>query len=108
MKCVMCGGKMVKKVVPYSEVGVLLGEFPALECEACGEVLFNDDTAAKIQAKSKEKGLFGIARKAIVAEIGNSIAIRVPKELAEFLKLSKGKEVTLVPKTKHDLLIHVL
>jgi YgiT-type zinc finger domain-containing protein len=98
---------MVKKIVPYEEVGILLGEFPALKCEACGEILFDEETAGKIQARSKEKGLFGIARKAKVAEIGNSLAIRVPKELAEFLKLSKGKEVLLMPKTKQDLVVHV-
>ena len=52
-------------------------------------------------------GLFGLAKKAKVAEIGNSIAIRIPKEIAEFLKLKKGKEVIIFPESKNDLHINI-
>lgn len=72
-------------------------------CEKCGEVFFDEITAGKIQEKSKQLGLFGLAKKVKVAELGNSLAIRIPKEIASFLNLKKGKEVLLSPKTKHDL-----
>ena len=70
-----------------------------------GEIFFDSETAERIQLKSKELGLFGLARKAKVAEIGNSIAIRVPKRLAEFVGLKKGQEVLITPKEKRQLSI---
>ncbi|HLD05524.1 MAG TPA: YgiT-type zinc finger protein [Candidatus Nanoarchaeia archaeon] len=107
MKCVLCNGKTALKTVPYKEMGVLLGNFKAEVCTSCNEVYFDEKTAERIQEKSKELGLFGVAKKAKIAEIGNSIAIRIPKEIASFLHLEKGQEVVLMPKSKHDLHIQV-
>lgn len=107
MKCVMCEGKTEKKLVEHKEFGVSLGKFRADVCKKCGETYFDEKTAEEIQKKSKEKGLFGLAKKAKIAEIGNSIAIRIPKEIATLMKLKKGEEVTIIPEDKHDLRIHV-
>ena len=107
MKCIICNGETIKKNVEYRESGVLLGTFSANICQKCGETFFNEKTAEKIQQKSKQMGLFGLAKKAKVAEIGNSIAIRIPKEIAEFLKLKKGKEVVIFPESKNDLHINI-
>ncbi len=107
MKCVMCEGKTVLKNVEYKEMGVVFGKYKAEVCERCSEQFFDEKTAEIIQEKSRKLGLFGLAKKTKVAEIGNSIAIRVPKEIAAFLSLEKGKEVTLVPKDKHGLMIQV-
>ena len=103
----MCGSNTVNKNVDYKEFGVFLGNFKAGVCQKCGETFFDEKTAEKIQTKSKELGLFGLAKKAKVAEIGNSIAIRIPKEIAEFLKLKKGKEVIIFPENKNELRIDV-
>ena len=107
MKCVICGGETIKKNVEYKEFGVLLGNFKADVCKKCNETYFDEETAGKIQEKSKQMGLFGLAKKAKVAEVGNSIAIRIPKEIAEFLNLKKGKEITMFPEGKKGLHINV-
>lgn len=107
MKCVMCGGKTQQKGIEHKEFGIPLGIFPAEVCQKCGEAFFSEEIAGKIQMKSKELGLFGLAKKATVAEVGNSIAIRIPKEIAKFLNLRKGEEVTLMPEGKHELRIEV-
>lgn len=107
MKCVICNGEAIKKNVDYRESGVSLGTFSANVCQKCGETYFDEKTAERIQNKSKQMGLFGLAKKAKVAEIGNSIAIRIPKEIVEFLKLKKGKEVVIFPESKNDLHITV-
>lgn len=103
MKCVLCGGKTARKEVDYGELGIPFGRFLAEVCGQCGEVYFDEKTAERIQQRSKQLGVFGLARKAKVAEVGNSIAIRIPKEIATFLGLKKGKEVTVVPKSRHGL-----
>jgi len=107
MKCILCNGKTVKKDIEHKEFGISLGYFPAQVCEKCNESYFDEETAGKIQKKSQELGLFGLSRKVKVAEVGNSIAIRIPKEISTFLDLKKGKEVVLTPETKHDLHIQV-
>jgi len=107
MRCIICKGDTIKKKIEYKELGVSLGNFNAEVCKKCGESYFDEKTVEEIQQKSKQIGLFGLAKKAKVAEVGNSIAIRIPKEIATFLNLKKGKEVVLLPKDKHDLLIQV-
>ena len=102
----MCGkGILEEKIVEYKEFGIPLGKFTANICKNCGEAFFDSETAKKIQEKSKEMGLFGLAKKTKVAKVGNSLAIRIPKEIAEFLKLKKEKEVSIVPKNSHELSI---
>jgi len=107
MKCITCGGETFRKGVEYKEFGILLGNFKADVCKNCGEEYFDEETAGKIQEKSKQMGLFGLAKKAKVAEIGNSIAIRIPKEIAEFLNLKKGREVLMFPENKNELHINI-
>lgn len=107
MKCVTCEGKTIQKIVEYKEYGVSLGKFKAYVCGKCGETYFDEKIAEKIQQKSKDLGLFGLAKKAKVAKIGNSIAIRIPKEIAEFLKIKKGGEVTIFPEGRHGLHINI-
>ena len=108
MKCVMCGkGTLEGKLVEHKEFGISLGKFKAKVCSSCDEAFFYEEIAKKIQVKSKELGLFGLAKKTKVAQVGNSLAIRIPKELAAFIKLTKEKEVRLIPKSTHEIMIEV-
>lgn len=108
MKCVMCNnGAMKEKIAEYKEFGISLGKYRASVCTNCGEAFFDSDTAKKIQNKSKELGLFGLAKKTKVAKVGNSLAIRIPKEIADFIKLKKEEEVRIVPKDQKELIISV-
>lgn len=61
MKCVICGGQALRKNAEHKEFGVSFGNFEAHVCRKCGEVYFDEDIAEKIQSKSKELGLFGLA-----------------------------------------------
>lgn len=109
MKCVMCNGKLEEQLVEHKELEIPLGKFPALVCKSCGEHFFEADVVDQIQKKSKEKGLFGIAaKKTRVAQVGNSLAIRIPKEIADFLNLNKEEEVRIQPKSKHAFLVEVV
>lgn len=105
MKCVLCSGKLEEKIVEDKEFGVSLGRFKANVCWDCGEAYYDSEVAKKIQAKSKELGLFGLAKKTKVAQVGNSLAIRIPKEVAEFMNLHKEDMVTIVPKSQKELSI---
>jgi len=104
----MCGkGNLEEKSIEHKEFGISLGKFKADVCISCGEAFFDSDTAKKIQAKSKKLGLFGLAKKTKVAQVGNSLAVRIPKEIAAFIKLKKEKEVRIIPKNTHEITIEV-
>ena len=105
MKCVMCEGKVEEKLVDYSEFGVSFGKFNGMVCLKCGEIFFDSGVADEIQNKSKKLGFFGLSsKKTKVAKFGNSLAIRIPKEIAEFVNLKKEEEVRIIPKNKREIL----
>lgn len=85
----MCNRQLKEKLVEQKEFRMFLGKYKTLVCTNCDESFFNSKTVDKIQAKSKEFGLFGLAKKTKVAQVGNSLAIRIPKEIARFIKLKE-------------------
>ncbi len=103
MKCILCNSDLEEKLIDYEEFGEKLGRFKAKVCKNCGEEFFDSATVDKIQTISKKRGLFGIIKRVKVAEVGNSIAIRIPKEIAEMTNLKKGKEVLIMPKSKSNI-----
>ncbi len=108
MKCILCNGAVHEKVVEYKEFGVSLGKFPTKACSSCGEEFFDSEIVDKIQLKSKEKGLFGLAaKKTKVALVGNSLAVRIPKEIAAFVGLRKEEEIRVVPRSQHEIILEV-
>ncbi len=108
MKCVMCGGQLEEKLVEHREFEVSLGKFKAMVCSKCGEVFFDSEIAQQIQEKSKKIGLFGLSsKKTKVAKVGNSLAIRIPKEIADFVNLKKEEEVRVIPKSKKEIVFEI-
>ena len=96
-KCEECEGKFVRKKVEFIMYGINLGNFPADVCTKCGEELFDEKTSEEIDKVAKEKGLWGLARKVKIVKIGNSLAVRIPKVLSDFLGLKEGKEALIRP-----------
>lgn len=108
MKCVICDGKLEEKLVEHKEFEVSLGKFKAMVCSKCNEVFFDSDVVDEIQAKSKKLGLFGLSsKKTKVAKVGNSLAIRIPKEIADFVNLKKEEEVRIIPKSKKEIVFEI-
>ncbi|MBI2672429.1 YgiT-type zinc finger protein [Candidatus Woesearchaeota archaeon] len=96
-KCEECSGKIIKKQVDFSLYGISLGKFPAEICSACGEEVFDEKTSERIDKIAKERGLWGLDRKVKIVKIGNSLAVRIPKAISNFLKLKEGKEALMKP-----------
>ena len=105
-KCDECNGKLLLKRVPYELYGVKLGDFPAEVCQKCGEIVFTEETSRTMTAKAKEKGLFGLDAHTTIGQVGDSLDVRIPKRMAEFLGLSKGKEVWVHPE-KNRIIIEL-
>lgn len=106
MKCTACNmGQYVEKKVPYVFLGEKIGMFDALVCNHCQETLFESDASDKIEEEVKNKGLWGLRARSKVSEVGNALDVRIPKNLARFFSLKKGKEIILEPIDKNRLQI---
>ncbi|MFH1544902.1 MAG: AbrB/MazE/SpoVT family DNA-binding domain-containing protein [archaeon] len=105
MNCPICNEKMKKTKEPYFFGDIKLGEFEAEKCTKCKEVFFTEHASDKIDAKAKELGLWGIGKEGTLGYSGNSIIVRVPKKIAQFLKFKEGKKVFIHPEGKKKLVV---
>lgn len=98
MKCPVCEkGKLTKGKAREVLFGVDLGEFPSLICNKCQES-FTDEAATRlIEEAAKKKGVWGLGRTTKIAKAGNSIVVRVPKQIAAFLNMKVWQEAFVHP-----------
>jgi len=101
MKCPVCEKGVLKKGrVKENLFGIYLGEFPAEVCTKCAESFTDSETTAQIEQKAKEKGIWGLSKKTKITKTGNSLAVRIPKDIARYLNLKAGKEAYMHPDGK--------
>ncbi len=109
MECYKCEkAHFTKKKVEFIQLGISLGKFDALVCPVCEETVFEGSVSKKIEAKAKEAGIWGLARKTHIGTSGSSLDVKVPKAIAEFLSLKKGQEVLIEPLEKNKIEITVM
>ncbi len=87
--------------------GVDLGTYPGEKCSKCGEVFTDSSIMQKIEAVAKQKGIWGLGKKTRIARTGNSLAVRIPKEVADYLKLREGTEAYIHPE-KNKIVIEAI
>ncbi len=98
MMCPECGkGRLRKDKIKEYLFGVYLGEYPAEICSKCNESFTDEETTKKIEAAAKKAGIWGLEKKTKITKTGNSLAVRIPKEIALYLKLKVGKEAYIHP-----------
>src|SRR3989338_60400 len=90
-------GILHEKKVDYILLGHNLGKYNALVCDHCQETIFAGDTFQLVEAKAKEKGIWGISGKTTIGTSGNALDVKIPKQVVDFLKLRKGQEVLVEP-----------
>ena len=99
MKCPICNGSLKKGKIRETMFGVFLGNFPASTCSKCEESFTDAETTKKIEEVAKKKGIWGLGTKTKITKSGNSLAVRIPKKLADFLDLEEGTEAYIHPET---------
>ena len=105
MKCPTCDkGTLKKSKIKEFMFGVYLGEFTAEVCSKCDESFVDSTTMKKIEDKAKKKGIWGLGITTKLTKTGNSLAVRIPKKIADYLKLKDGKEAYVHPE-KDKLII---
>jgi len=61
------------------------------------KIYANIETTRKIEGIAKIKGIWGIGKKTKIIRTGNSLAVRIPKDIANFLKLKEGNDAFIHP-----------
>src|SRR3989339_679986 len=98
MKCPVCAKGDIKTGKIKEEMfGVYLGEFPAEICSKCNESFTDEKTTIAIEESAKRIGVWGLGKKTKITKTGNSLAVRIPKEIVNFLKLKEGNEAYIHP-----------
>jgi YgiT-type zinc finger domain-containing protein len=107
-KCPMCdNGNLKNGKVEEQMFGVSLGKYEAEVCDKCGESFLDEATMEKVEKKAKELGVWGLAKKIKVVKSGNSLSLRIPAKMAQYLDLSEGKNVFLYPDGKNKIVVEV-
>ena len=102
--CYYCKGKAILKQrdLKLFEGKIVLKQQPYYQCLKCRR-----DFATSEQMLETEKELNTFSVKRQIVETGRSLAITIPKEMAEFFELKKGSEIQLIPESKSILKIRI-
>ena len=106
--CPVCGkGRLRRGKVRQEMFGVDLGKYLAEICESCGESFVDQKAMRKIEARAKELGLWGLAKKVSIAKSGNSLVVRIPAGLARFLRLKGGEDALVRPEGREKIVVEL-
>ena len=101
-----CGGVIKWKKEKVVVEGIGCGKLDVEYCPTCGEEYFPEETMEIVEKKLKQEGLWGIQRKeATLWKSGNSVVLRIPKDIADKMKLKPDEKVTIYPEGKKKLVI---
>lgn len=106
-KCT-CGGELKRSKVEVEFFGINFGLKDAEVCTRCGSEYLDQETMKEIETIVKERNIFGLERKISVTKSGNSLVIRIPPEIAEYLGIHYKSVVQLFPMDKDRLEVKVV
>ena len=107
-KCPVCEkGNLKKGQIEEVMFGVSLGKFSGEICDRCGETFLSESAMKKIEERAKEAGIWGLSKRIKVVKSGNSLSVRIPAKIAQFLDLTEGKDVVLYPNGKNKMVVEV-
>lgn len=102
-----CGGKLKKSVTEVEFFGIDFGIKPANICTKCGSEYISQEVMEEIEAEVKRRGLFGLEKRGRVAKSGNSLIIRIPKEIVASLKIKRNLPVLIYPSERRKLVVEL-
>jgi hypothetical protein len=106
VKC-KCGGKLKRSFTEVEFFGIDFGVMQADVCIDCGSEYLPQEVMEEIEREVKRRKLFGLERRGRVAKSGNSLVIRIPKDIAESLKIKRDLPIVIYPTEPKKLIIEV-
>ncbi len=102
-----CGGRLKRSVTEVEFFGIDFGLKKANVCTDCGSEYLSQEVMEEVEAEVKRRGLFGLERRGRVAKSGNSLIIRIPKEIADSLRIKRDLPIVIYPSELRKLIIEV-
>lgn len=102
-----CGGILKKSHTQVEFFGIDFGIKKCEICTKCGSEYLDDETLAKVEKEVKKKKLFGLEKDAQVTKSGNSLVIRIPPKIAQFIGAHYRDMVRIYPIEKHKLVMEL-
>jgi hypothetical protein len=102
-----CGGKLKRTATEVEFFGIDFGVRKADICTECGSEYLSQELMEEIEREVKRRRLFGLERRGHIAKSGNSLVIRIPKEMAESLKVKRDMAFVMYPSQPRTLVIEV-
>jgi len=106
VKC-KCGGRLKRGFTEVEFFGIDFGLRRADVCTKCGSEYLSQEVMEEVESEVKRRGLFGLERRGRVAKSGNSLIIRIPKEIADSLKIKRDQPIVIYPTEPKKLIIEV-
>jgi hypothetical protein len=103
-----CGGKLKRGYTEVEFFGIDFGIRQAEICSRCGAEYVSQDLMEELETEVKRRGLFGLERRGHVARSGNSLVIRIPKEITESLKIKRDMPIIIYPSDSKKLVVEVV
>ena len=98
-RCAKCEENMKKKIFKIEGV-----EVRGWECSRCKEAVLHPEDAQKMFVFNKlKKGLY-----VKVGGLGESLIVRIPKEVAKFYNITKGGEIKLKADSFNKMELNIL
>lgn len=102
-----CGGRLKKSLTEVEFFGIDFGLKDAEVCTECGSEYLSQEVMEELEAEVRKRGLFGLEKRGRVAKSGNSLVIRIPKEIVKSLKLKRDLPITIYPSDSKKLIVEV-
>ena len=106
VKC-KCGGKLKRSFTEVEFFGIDFGLRRANVCAECGSEYLSQEVMEEVESEVKRRGLFGLERRGRVAKSGNSLVIRIPKEIADSLRIKRDLPIVIYPSEPRKLIIEI-
>jgi hypothetical protein len=106
VKC-KCGGKLKRSFTEVEFFGIDFGMKQANVCTKCGTEYLPQEVMEEVETEVKKRGFFSLERRGRVAKSGNSLVIRIPKEIVESLKIRRDLPIVIYPSEPKKLIVEV-
>jgi hypothetical protein len=103
-----CGGKLKRGHTEVEFFGIDFGVREAEVCARCGAEYISQELMEELETEVKRRGLFGLEKRGHVAKSGNSLVIRIPKEITDSLKIRRDMPIIIYPSDSKKLVIEVV
>lgn len=102
-----CGGILKKSHTQVEFFGIDFGIKECEVCTGCNSEYLSNEVLEEIEQEVKKKKLFGIEKEAEITKSGNSLVIRIPPNIAKFVKAHYKDHVRIYPSGESKISIEL-